>query len=390
MILENNREIAMAGEWILRSGIQNTEGARAGGFNAWYDPSEKNYSYVYSEITGYGITTLLYLEELFGDEECLDRAIAAADWLMSEAVHPSGGVKTRDYYGEMDEADRYSFDSGNIYAFDNGMVLYGAVNLFRRTEDRKYLDFARSIADFMIEKMGRPGGLFFAIFNAGTGATEDAPWRWSSQSGSYHAKLALGFSDLFDATGDKRYRETGAKLCRKCIEFQESSGRFRTSRADNSTHLHPHCYSAEGLLYAGMHFGEEEFIASAVSALRWALDNSRSDGGVPKLFNGKDFLPYYRSDTLAQVLRLGVILYGIGRIGKEYVPALEMLRERLLSYQFQQETPQKGGFIYGTALDGSEKRHLNSWCTMFALQALIMYEDIYVNGKEPGRLERFV
>ena len=50
-------------DWVLYSGIQNTEGglSKIGGFNSWFDTEKKNYRYIYSEITGYGLTTLAYL-----------------------------------------------------------------------------------------------------------------------------------------------------------------------------------------------------------------------------------------------------------------------------------------------------------------------------------------
>ncbi|MGD2279011.1 MAG: glycoside hydrolase family 76 protein [Candidatus Omnitrophota bacterium] len=385
-----NREIESAKGWILYSGIQNSEELNAGGFNSWFDMDGDSYPYLYSEITGYGITTLLYLGRRFGDEECLERAVSAAEWLMSSAAHSCGGVKTRRYNDRMAESDLYSFESEVIYAFDNGMVLYGMANLYKQTKESKYLEFAVGIADFLIGEMITPEGLFFASLNAKTGDREDSPRKWSSQSGSYHAKIALGLVDLFDITKNERYKNAVLKLCRRCMDFQDGPGRFVTSRADNSTHLHPHSYSAEGLLYAGIYFGEDEFIESAHRAVKWALDNQCPDGGVPKKFNGEKFIPYYRSDVLAQVLRLGVVLSDIGKLGEKYLPRLEMLRDKLLAYQFSGKGRQAGGFYYGTALDGLARDHINSWCTMFAAQALVMYDDLKIDRETKNRMECFV
>ncbi|MFC1570705.1 glycoside hydrolase family 88 protein [Candidatus Omnitrophota bacterium] len=185
-----NSGIKSAKEWLLNSGIQNNEGARSGGFNSWYDMDERGYSYVYSEITGYGITTLLYLSKRLDDKECLEKAVNAAQWLMSKAWHSCGGVKTRDYYWDMKGTDHYSFDNQNIYAFDNGMVFYGMTNLYRKTEKKEYLEFASQIADFLLKDMMTRDGLFYAVFDGKTGEKVDELWKWSSQSGSYHAKLA--------------------------------------------------------------------------------------------------------------------------------------------------------------------------------------------------------
>ena len=60
-----NNAILSAKDWLVNSGIQNTKGDEIGGFNAWYDLGANEYSYVYSEITGYGITTLLFLNKFY-------------------------------------------------------------------------------------------------------------------------------------------------------------------------------------------------------------------------------------------------------------------------------------------------------------------------------------
>jgi len=186
------------------------------------------------------------------------------------------------------------------------------------------------------------------------------------------------------------YKQAALKLCRGSLSVQDACGRFVTSRTDKSTHLHPHSYSAEGLLYTGLFFDEEEFISSANRAVKWALDNQASDGGVPKKYDGKKFIPYYRSDILAQILRLGTILCATGNMDARYEPALEKLKEKLISFQHLDQGSQSGGFLYGTDLEGTQKMHLNSWCTMFALQALMMYEDFLACGKKINKLENFI
>ncbi|MBF0493812.1 MAG: glycoside hydrolase family 88 protein [Candidatus Omnitrophica bacterium] len=372
MISEN---AVMAKDWILNSGIQNLPGPDAGGFNAWYDLEKGEHSYVYSEITGYGITTLLFLSKYFvGD--FISRARLAADWITKKAMHECGGVKTRNYLLKMREAEHYSFESGNIYAFDNGMVLYGLVNLYKFSKDASYLKVASGIADFLIAKMLRSDGFFYAVYNPATEETTDADWKWSTQSGSYHAKLALGFTDLYEVTGKAKYKEIVLGLCSRSLKEQRSSGRFITSRVDSSTHMHPHSYSAEGLLYAGLSFEREDFIDSAVSATEWALDSQKKDGGIPKKFIGNKFIEYYRSDEMAQTLRLSLLLMSLGKIPGTKFKSLELLRKKLLEFQYAENGSQKGGFYYGQTLTGDRPAHINSWCTMFALQALVMFDGL--------------
>ena len=50
--------------WLDKSGIQNNSKKKnllSGSINAWYDPSKKKYSFVYSEINGYFMTMMVFL-----------------------------------------------------------------------------------------------------------------------------------------------------------------------------------------------------------------------------------------------------------------------------------------------------------------------------------------
>ena len=375
--------------WLLNSGIQNENGNSRGGFNSWFDLIQQNYSYVYSEITGYGVTSLLYLSKYFGEEFYIDKAIAAYKWLKDKALDESGGIRTRDYFVDMDDASHYSFDSNNLYAFDNGMVLYGIVNLYKKTKNERILLFAVQIADFLIDNMKKDDGMFYAVYNSETGKKTDIADKWSTQSGSYHAKLALGFTDLYEITNNKAYKDAALGVCNASLDFQDDSGRFITNRADNSTHLHPHSYSAEGLLYTGDRFGRTDFIESAKRAVKWSLSLINQDGGIPKKFSGTEFINFYRSDILAQTLRLGSLFFSLGELGEEEIISLEKLRRCLVKFQYKSEDRQDGGFYYGYTLDGSKKDHLNSWCTMFALQGLIMYDENIIK-RNTKNLECFV
>ena len=72
--------VDLAAKWIISSGIQSDEG----GFYAWLDLQDKSYSYLYSEITGYGITSLLFLYKIYGEKATLDKAEQAANWIISK------------------------------------------------------------------------------------------------------------------------------------------------------------------------------------------------------------------------------------------------------------------------------------------------------------------
>ena len=62
-----DRSIKASNLWFLDSGIQNVNICKDvdGAFNSWFDTNKNDYYYAYSEITGYGITTLLFLDRYF-------------------------------------------------------------------------------------------------------------------------------------------------------------------------------------------------------------------------------------------------------------------------------------------------------------------------------------
>ncbi len=380
-----NESILLTKNWLLYSGIQNInkEPKLNGGFNSWYDIDKENYYYIYSEITGYGISTLLFLNKYFEEQALSERAETAADWIMNIAMHKLGGVKTRYYFYEADGQKNYSFDSEILYTFDTGMVLNGMINLYKPTKNKKYLDASIKIADFLINKMLKEDGSFYAYLDVKKNSLVDTEDKWSTQSGSYHSKLAIGLIDLYKSTNDEKYKDVAIKICDYALTFQTQEGRFISFRDSKNTHMHPHSYSAEGLLYAGIKLNIPRYKESSKKALLWALSNQLESGGVASLYikSEDNFIKNERTDTLAQILRLGSLLIKYGLLDINYLKNLEKLKNRLISFQ-EKEGRQKGGFKYGFEEDGTKLDHLNSWCTMFAIQALILYNRISLKNQD--------
>lgn len=377
VVQDVKRAFNLAKDWLLHSGIQSIDGPKftRGGFHGWYDG--RGYPFVYSEITGYGVTSLLYLNKLQPDPQLVERAKMAADWLIGFARHEYGGVKTRYYYRDDRTFDPFSFKEETLCAFDAGMVLYGVCLLYEETKEQKYLGFAKELGEFLL-KLKKPHGAFYALYNYKAKELVDFAGKWSTQSGSFHAKLSLGLLKLTELTGEERFKEAARGVCDYALKVQKDSGRFIVFRESGFTHLHPHCYSAEGLLYIGQKLGRKDYLGSAAGAVAWALDQQLDDGGVPSLYKNGERVPFERSDVLAQVLRLGLLA-----LDDSYQDKLSRLANRLLSFQDRSEDPAKrGGFKYGFSEEGKKLDHTNSWCTMFAVQALQMYDQRVNKGQK--------
>ena len=353
--------VDLAADWMLSSGIQSNEG----GFYAWYDLAKKSPSFIYSEITGYAITALLFLKNIYNDDTYLEKARKAASWINNYALLKQGAVKTRLYENDSSADKLYSFSGENIFSFDLGMVLYGMINLYKSTKEKIFLESCVKMADFLLDKMYKNDGSFHAIYNVNTEKAHEFFDKWSNQSGSFHSKLGLGLVDMFDVTKNKKYIDAARAICEYALNKQEASGRFITNFADKTTNLHPHCYSTEGLLYVGSYLKSEKFINAAKKAVIWIFDNI-SGGKIDELYNPKtnNFNKFQRVDALSQSLRLGVI-FEMDR------KKLGALKDFILEHQYLKgDSNQIGGFLYS-----KNTEHINCWSTMFALQALAIYEN---------------
>jgi hypothetical protein len=345
--------------WLIGSGIQSAQG----GFYAWRDMEDDSHSYLYSEITGYAITALCFLYAVTKEKVFVNNAGRAAQWIMQDALDGSGGVLTRKY--AKDAVEHYSFERGNIYSFDCGMVAFGMLKLYKATSDPAYLDCAEKIIKFLNGRMLRPDGLYYPVFDTKKGLPVENTVKWSTQSGSFHSKLALCLCELAGIKKDSSYNAAAKRLIEASVKTFDKAGRFVTNTADDTSHLHPYCYTLEGMLYYSYRTGDTGYADTVEDAFKWIAGLQADNGALPTQVSGagKSGIVYQRADIQAQVLRLSYFIgSGLYR---------ERLIERLLELQNVSEGL-KGAFLFGTDKDGSFKKHGNAWCSMFALQALYL------------------
>ena len=363
-----DKDIELAKEWLLNSGIQNSDGEHKGAFNSWYDINKRNYEYAYSEITGYGINTLMFFYNLNKENIYLERVKLAADWLINKAWHKSGGILTRYFYGE--SSFMGSFENEEIFSFDCGMVLNGVTSLYKETKENKHLDFCVKLANFMIDKMQKQDGSFYAVYDAKNNKLIDNGEKWSTQSGCLHAKLSIGLINLYELTNNEKYLESAKKICDYSLQYLKDDGRFINFSQTGNSLFHPHCYAAEGLYLAGNYFNNKKYLEASKKATSYLFNIQLENGGIPQMFKNNILVNFERTDILAQSLRMGILFSN--EINKD---KLERLASRLLEFQNLNDE-QKGGFIYGYDDSGKKYEHVNSWCTMFALQALELYKQL--------------
>ncbi len=377
--------IDLAKQWILYSSIQtlnNLKGVRFfGSFSSWFDLHNKNYPFVYSEITGYGMTTLLFLNHLAPDEALIKRAEFAAAWLTDVTKTKDGGFRCVISH----EENSFQHKEHQAYTFDAGVILNGFVNLYRATQKETYIRTAQQIFDWFT-LMTDASGQLQAVYDTKKQEVFHSDETWSTQPGSFLAKNAIGLLNLYDITKQPAVKQMAINLCNTALRNQDPSGRF-ICHTSGHTNIHPHSYTAEGLLCAGLFLNNEEYLNSALRATQWVLQNQQADGAIPRLFLDGSFNYHQRVDGIAQTLRLGTILRKNGYLNSPSDPHLHKLLTNLLPYQStRRDLNQEGGFTFGFTSTGELQPHVNSWCSMFALQALTWHlkEDI-----SPAEITRF-
>ncbi len=348
-----------------------------GGFYSWFDETSKTYPFLYSEITGYALTALCWLtkkcENSSDKEELIDSATAAAFWLSHSVRNESGAHRCL----IPTDNTQVNHKQDQIYAFDNGIIFNGLLNLYSVTKNKLIEDNARAVGRWLVEKsQHRNDGSFAPMFSISQRQFIESETEWSLCRGSYHAKIAIGYINAYKLFGDEIYRKAAIDACDFALSRQRPDGRFVCFPKQDSTNAHPHCYSAEWLWVVGKTLGIKNYLEASALATKWLLDMQNEHGFVPRLYQNGKCLYQVRNDVLAQTLRLAVLHRSEGRLSEEHNARIEKLVALLLGSQSKYvDIHSRGGFYFGERSIGTRLPHINAWVTMFSIQALQLYID---------------
>jgi hypothetical protein len=365
-------------EWLLHSGIRIRNGLKKGAMYGWKNLNPPSYPFIYNEITGYAITSFLYIYSELGEPEALQAAKDSANWIVknirsysSSYLLPAGSIETHSFNQKGDL-------SNQIYAFDNGMVIIGLLNLYKVINETNLLKYAEKMAKSLIEKFFDGSKLIAVLdrsyrpitnntnLNDGSNSSRD-DIKWSTISGAYHCKLSLALLDLSLLTKNDMYSKVSDSLCEFAQKLQKADGRIISDpNLETVIYLHPHLYACEGLIYAGIRQHNADYFAAGLKGIRWAAKQINSlTGGLPRTVGGK-FIE--QSDCIAQLFRLLILCYlRIEEPSHNLKDIIEKLHCRLLDFYIP-EGKDRGAMKYHLSLDTA-----CSWCTMFTLQALMLW-----------------
>jgi len=336
--------IERAGQWFVRSGIQEA----SGGVARYYRADLARNQALSTEITGYAVSAFVYLHSLSRDPAYLEAAQKAARFLAA-AWNP--GARTLPF-----ELDPPAF----AYFFDSGIAVRGLLAAWRVTGEDEFLDVATALGESMAADFASGDGGSHAILSLPdkTPVPPDTS-RWSASPGCYQLKAAMAWQDLSEATGAPRFGELYERAVERALRV--SSG-FLPGHADPLKvvdRLHAFLYFLEGLLPRAAE-------GRCAAAIRDGI------GRVARIVRASS-ARFERCDVYAQLLRIRIYAdwNGVTPLDRE---AAQCEAAKLAGFQAHAQEPRiDGGFYFGRK-DGMVMPFVNPVSTAFALQALALWQ----------------
>jgi hypothetical protein len=344
--LRTDTLIEAAGHWFLQSGIQDARGAVA----RYYRSDLGQNAPVSTEITGYAVSTLLFLHHRTGDNAYLDAALRAARFLTRSAWDRKLGTFP---FEHLNGAPGPAF----TYFFDCGIIVRGLLCAWRTTQDVEFRDAAIAAGRAMLSDFpGRDG--IHSVVHPILALPEKwpCPWglRWSASPGCYQLKSAMAWHELFEVTGERLFLNGYESALDAALANDREFLPGETDQQGVMDRLHAYAYFLEGLLPA---LDRPE----CAEAFRNGVDR------VGRYL--REIAPVFvRSDVYAQLLRARLIGAAHGIIQLDRPAAAE---EAAQAASFQTAS---GGFLFGRKR-GEDMPFVNPVSTAFCIQALAMWED---------------
>jgi hypothetical protein len=267
-----------AGRWFLNSGIQEA----SGGVARYYRIDVSRNARVSTEITGYAVSTFVWLFEVTGREEYLDAARRSARFLVDDAWDRELHIFPFEHAlnGHPPEPLAYFFDSG--------IIARGLLALWRSTQEERWLASARAAGESMLADFGSTRHSHPILRLPSKEALPYEP-QWSRSPGCYQLKSALAWHDLNEVTGEPRFSSAFEETLAGALATHKN---FLPAPTPEKTmdRLHAYCYFLEALPPVADRDDVREALSTGIDRV------SRYTREIAPVF--------VRSDVYAQLLRV--------------------------------------------------------------------------------------
>lgn len=298
---------------------------------AWMDGAKA--SYPYAEATGYLLSLLAYVYLNTGQELLSRAAATTARALAKEVTEPAGAGR-----------------DGEIFLFDTIACLRGFhdfLAVFTDPDDRTLRPSIHAAA----ERLALTARRMIAERSAGLALAANRPEHWSRR---YNVHLIKSLHHFHVCRPDLLEADEVDRAIHLFYKDHYRDGFFHPEGEETGVYLHAHCYAMEGLV--GLRWQLSPEWAGRLEQMGEQLTRIQLPNGALPRFRPPNGRPEIAVDTTAQAVRLWQCLDRTG-----FHDAIA----RALGFLATMTAP-NGGVRYTP-----EKPHLNSWTTIFVVQALL-------------------
>jgi hypothetical protein len=135
------------------------------------------------------------------------------------------------------------------YFFDCGIIARGLLAYWRATGCAEAFEVASATGEFMLRDFASPAEDFHPILALpGKEPVPRDPLRWSRAPGCYQLKSAMAWWDLFEISGDVRFRDAYTRVMEASLAGFRDFLPGHPERLKVMDRLHAFCYFLEGML----------------------------------------------------------------------------------------------------------------------------------------------
>jgi len=273
--------------WISHS--QKTVGTGGVGCYEFY-----RWTTGYPEVTGYIIPTFWDAYHLFKDEGYKSKAIKMAEWELS-IQHEDGGWE-----------GSYDGDGKPSVVFNSGQVIRGMVRTYLETKEERFLVAATKCADWIVSTQD-----------------EDGSWtktNFKQMKRVYDTYVTAALAELYQITGNEKYKESCIKNCDFVLSNQHKNGWFElcdnTLLNNDAPVTHTICYTIDGLIETGQRLNIQKYIDAGKLAADAMMHKAEILPVLPGRLN-KDWKKSANYVCNTGNAQLGIILIRLYEITKE-------------------------------------------------------------------------
>ena len=350
--------------WLMTSGlfVSDTDDKNCGGVYSFYDEKSDEFSFLYPEITGYFISTMKFLNSYHDDKKYSQYAKLSSDWL----------IEIFEKYGSIVQGIKFDKPISNLsYSFDLSICAKGLLDYYEISNNKYYLDYARKILKSLSDEFLESDGSLMPYKDVKTDLVNQSNEMWYKQKGCLHIKVAIPFFQISQYSHEDEFLQTGTTICNKIYDFQNLDGSIRLHEKSNIINLHTMCYALEGLVYAYYVTKNENYLKNIQKAIDWCINQISDDGSINLWHNSK-----YNSKSaypIAQLIRILILVDKI-QSNMKFKSHTTRLYNFLISLQGTSNSQKiNGGFyeeFYKSIFGWKKRLRINSWTSMFALQAI--------------------